>query len=413
MWRREVERIIDGKGRTRVNGKVASERTRRLTKEVMCAAISRLHDLGYKLQDPKNIGERHVSVLMKDAWYNKKKKIKTIQNELSRMRVFCGMLGKVGMVGRLEKYLPDIDPKQLVVHTSARRSKSWSAYDINLVEKFKEVDAKDWRLGLMLRLEVAFGLRRQEVLKCDPHAQDYGNYLQVFPGHGKGGRWRNVPILSPAQRTILDFVKSQVPKNEPLGWKCTKSGKVAGLKQNIRRYENLMVSLGFTKAGAGVTGHGLRAQFAENQSLLMDILPPTLGGTSNQMAREDLRMNRTRLAQALGHNRYSITNAYIGSFGNSRRPMATEEGLKTLQDALTLLERNDLPAVPVERIDDCLTIKSALAVVGVIATLEQAHRLWSEYACRYGVAWMSPESDLGVALEAAALTVTKQLSTQK
>lgn len=408
MWKKEVERVIDTQGRTRVNGKVASERTRRLTREVLVAAINRLHELGYKVQDPKNIGERHVAVLMKDAWHTKQKKIKTIQNELSRLRVFFGMLDKAGMVGPLEKYLPDVDPKLLIVRASASKSKAWAANDIDLVEKFKEVDARDWRLGLMLRLELAFGLRREEVLMCDPHTQDYGHYLQVFPGQGKGGRWRNIPILSSSQRTILDFVKSQVPKNEPLGWKYAESGKTAGLKQNIRRYENLMASLGFTKAVLGVTGHGLRAQFAENHSLLLGILPPTLGGSLDQMAREDLQVRRTQLAQALGHNRHSITNAYIGSFRKAPLQVDPSGCMKAIECALNLLADLELPPVPVERMQDCVLIQKALADAGVAIAPEQAYQLWESHSRRFGVEWVMPQNDLGPALEVEALAVIRK-----
>lgn len=412
MWKNEVDRIIDTKGRTRVNGKLASERTRALTREVVYAAIRRLHELGYKVQDPKNIGERHIAALIKDAWYTKQKKIKTIQNELSRLRIFCGMLGKAGMVGSIEKYLPDVDPKLLVVHASARQSKSWSAHGIDLVEKFKEVDARDGRLGLMLRLELAFGLRRQEVIKCDPHTQDYGNYLQVFPGHGKGGRWRNIPILSAAQRSILDFVKSQAPKNEPLGWKNTRSGKTASLKQNIRRYENLMASLGFTKADAGVTGHGLRAQFAENHSVLLGVLPPTLGGASGQMPQDDLKMNRTRLSQALGHNQTRITNAYIGSFGNAHRAADPNRGKETIKYALMLMGSAALQQVPIERMRDCFLIQDLLAEIDIPISHEQVHQLWGAHARRHGVEWMKPENELGVALETEALAVIADFSTK-
>lgn len=216
MWQQKVNEFMKSAGAFRVNGKKASERTQTLTKDVLCAAIRRLHELGYKIQDPKNLGERHIQVLVTDWWYCKKKKIKTIQNDLSRLRVVCAMIGKPGMVNSVEKYLPDVDPELLKVRSAAQTTKSWSGNGIDLVAKFREVDEREPHLGLMLRLELGFGLRREEVLKCNPHAQDYGHYLQVFPGMGKGGRWRNIPIASTAQRELLDYVKARVPKNKPL-----------------------------------------------------------------------------------------------------------------------------------------------------------------------------------------------------
>lgn len=274
-WESKVNQILAEHSARRTNGRIASERTQSLTRDVIFAAFRRLHNLGQKIQNPKNLGDRHIQILVSD-WYLKGKKAKTIQNELSRLRQFCDWMGKPGMVGNIQKYLPEVDPKLLVVYSVAKTSKSWSAYGIDIVEKFREVDLSDYRLGLMLRLELGFGLRREEVLKCNPHLQDYGHYLKIFPGMGKGGRWRDIPIITHEQRELLEFVKARTSKTKPLGWEYSATGKPVTLQQNIRRYENLMASMGFTKKEAGVTGHGLRAQFAENQAMLMGLLPPTL-----------------------------------------------------------------------------------------------------------------------------------------
>jgi integrase len=402
MWKQKVNAIMESAGTRRVNGKVASERTQTLTKEVVNAAIRLLHELGYKIQDPKNLGERHIDVLVKHWWYCKQKKMKTIQNELSRLRVFCAMLGKPGMVGAIQKYLPDVDPQLLKVRTAAQTTKSWSGHDIDLVAKFLEVDARDHRLGLMLRLELGFGLRREEVLKCNPHAQDFGQYLQVFPGMGKGGRWRNIPITSSAQRALLDYVKARVPKNKPLGWEYSEAGKAVTLEQNIRRYENLMTSLGFTKADAGVTGHGLRAQFAENQSLLLGLMPPTMGGDAGRLNGDEVGVVKVKVAQALGHNRPSVTSAYIGSFKASKRDNADDQALETIQKALWMLEVVSLPDVPVERLNDCRSIQTTTTALGLAATVEQIHTLWAKNARRNGVEWMTPGREIPLALRASA-----------
>lgn len=413
MWKVEVIKILQDKGRFRVNGKQASERTQALTRQIVFACFSRLNELGFRIQEPKNLSSKHIQALVTDAWHVKKKKIKTIKNELSRLNIFCGMMGKPGLVGSIEKYLPDIDPKLLKVQVVAKASKSWSAHGIDIVAKFKEVDERDWRLGLMLRLELAFGLRRAEVIKCDPHAQDYGHYLQVFPGQGKGGRWRNIPSISAAQRATLDYVKSQVPKNQPLGWTDTVFGKTASLKQNIKRYENLMASLGFTKEELGVTGHGLRAQFAENHSLLLGVLPPTLGGLPGQMAADDLRLKRTRLSQALGHNRPSITNAYIGSFRHVKTNGEADRGIETIKYALTLMGTAGLNPVPIERMRDCFLIQDIFSAVDVCMSHDQAHELWGAHARRHGVEWMKPEMEIGLAVEVEALAFINVFLTKK
>jgi site-specific recombinase XerC len=402
MWKQKVNAIMESAGTRRVNGKVASERTQTLTKEVVNAAIRLLHELGYKIQDPKNLGERHIDILVKDWWYCKHKKIKTIQNELSRLRVFCAMLGKPGMVGAVQKYLPDVDPQLLKVRTAAQTTKSWSGHGIDLVTKFNQVDERDRRLGLMLRLELGFGLRREEVLKCNPHTQDFGHYLQVFPGMGKGGRWRNIPITSGAQRALLDYIKERVAKNKPLGWEYSEAGNAVTLEQNIRRYENLMTSLGFTKADAGVTGHGLRAQFAENQALLLGLMPPTMGGDAGQMNSDDQTVVKVKVAQALGHNRPSVTSAYIGSFKVSGRGQADDQGVGMIQKALQHLEVLGLPNVPVERVHDCRLIQNTMTALGLAVSEEQIHMLWAKNSRRNGVEWMTPSREIPLALRATA-----------
>jgi integrase len=402
MWQQKVNEFMKSAGAFRVNGKKASERTQTLTKDVLCAAIRRLHDLGYKIQDPKNLGERHIQVLVTDWWYCKKKKIKTIQNDLSRLRVFYAMIGKPGMVGSVHKYLPDVDPELLKVRSAAQTTKSWSGNGIDLVAKFREVDEREPRLGLMLRLELGFGLRREEVLKCNPHAQDFGQYLQVFPGMGKGGRWRNIPIASTAQRELLDYVKARVPKNKHLGWEYTRAGGAASLEQNIRRYENLMASFGFTKADAGVTGHGLRAQFAENHALLLGMLPPTMGGDAGQLNGADLGVLKVKVAQALGHNRPSVTSAYVGSFKATADDQIDGHHRKTIEKALRVLDAVELPKIPEQRVNDCHVMKDVMATLGMPLTAEQAHVLWAKHARRHGVEWMTPELEIPLALHATA-----------
>lgn len=402
MWQQKVNDAMKSAGAYRVNGKPASERTQTLTKEVMYASIRVLHEQGYKIQDPKNLGERHIEVLVKHWWYCQHKKPKTIQNDLSRLRVFCAMLGKPGMVGSVHKYLPDVDPELLKVRSATQTTKSWSGNGIDLVAKFREVDEREPRLGLMLRLELGFGLRREEVLKCNPHAQDFGQYLQVFPGMGKGGRWRNIPISSTAQRELLDYVKARVPKNKPLGWEHTRAGEATSLEQNIRRYENLMASFGFTKADAGVTGHGLRAQFAENHALLLGMMPPTMGGHAGQLDGGEVGVVKVKVAQALGHNRPSITSAYIGSFKASGRDNANDKALETIQKALRIFAMVELPDVPVERVNDCRLIQNTMSALGLALSEDQIHILWAKYARRNGVEWMTPGHEILLALHASA-----------
>lgn len=402
MWQDGVNKIMAQEGTRRVNGKVASDRTQTLTREVVFASIRRLHKLGYKIQDPQNLGERHIKILVNDWWYCQKKRVKTIQNDLSRLRVFCRMMGKPGLVGSVCKYLPEVDPSTLKVQTAAATSKSWAGQGVDFLEQLQAIDAKDRRLGLMLRLEVGFGLRREEVLKCNPHVQDFGSHLQIFPGMGKGGRWRNIPIKSPAQRFLLEYVKARSEKNKPLGWEYSAGGKAVTLEQNVRRYENLMAALGFTKSQLGVTGHGLRAQFAENHALLYGLMPPSLNVLPQVQSRVDRDVVVNKLAQALGHSRKSVMAAYIGKLGNASCQGWDARSAEHIRLTLRILEIDALSAVPMDRADDCEAIQAAMAESEVALNLEQAHALWSMHSRRHGVEWMVPEREIKLLLVGTA-----------
>jgi hypothetical protein len=58
-----------------------------------------------------------------------------------------------------------------------------------------------------LRLQQAFGLRREEALKIRPHWADRGEHLQLKASWTKGGRARTVPIRTAKQTYLLKEAK--------------------------------------------------------------------------------------------------------------------------------------------------------------------------------------------------------------
>lgn len=407
-WKPGVNAILSTM--TRVNGKAASERTKTLTKDVVYASFRQLHRLGYKIQDPKNLIEKHIRALVRDWHFVERKRIKTMQNDLSRMRVFCRLLGKSNMVKRLRDYLEEVDPKELVVHSAAQQSKSWAAKGMDMPAIMTRVDTLDWRLGLMLRMQLAFGLRENEVLKCNPWRQDHGGYLEITPGHAKGGRPRMIPIGSDGQRQVLDYVKANAPKNQTLAWKETGHGKTASLKQNEKRFYDLMRQLGFTRNGRyGVTSRGLRAQFAENHALMHGLVPPTLGGTKDQMGKDELKTRTGKLSEAMGHVRERVMGSYYGTFTN-RKPEEDDHRTRKIDAALAIMDKN-LPDVPFERRDDCLHILLVLAELGCDPSPRMAHVLWQIWCRRCGVEWMKPEGEILAAIESSAVALLSDRET--
>jgi integrase len=398
--------LLNENSGTRTNGRVASDRTRTAYGEVLRMAFDQLTALGHRIQNPRNLNEEHIGALCQ-FWYLEGRRVSTIQEYLSKLRVFAAWIGKDKMVKSLPKYLPDVEKKLLVVSRTAKESKSWSENGIDIRLKIDEADALDWRFGLMVRMMLAFGLRRKEVTHNRPWKADKGDKLVIFHGEAKGGRPRDIYIDSPQQRAVLDFVKSKVKSHEYLGWPTDTRGLKASLAYCIGRYNKSMAKIGITKLEVGVTGHGLRAQYAENAALIAQMIPPTLGGKRGQMDSVTLDIKREQVSELLGHSRKSITNAYYGSFGRGGGDSAGASLGNIIRAALNLLEVDAMKPVPSDRIPVVLQLLEELTAAGVDASPRELQVLWHMHSQRFASAWATPTAENIAALEAAALRLIR------
>lgn len=297
----------------RVNGAPASERTQEFTQKVIYASMRTLHRLGYKLERIENLSDKHIEALVR-YWHDNNYAPKTIQNNFSRINVFCGWMGRSNLIrrGGAAAYLPDVPKEELRVKTCTDKSKSWTANGVNVEQMLETSKLEDERWYSMLLLELFFGLRVKEALGIKPWEADKGRYLNIDNNHGKGGRPRVILIedtpLGEFQRLVLDYVKRQCGKKESLCWPSR------SMKQGRDHYYYLMGKHGLTKAKLGVTGHGLRAESAENEALRKGLLPPSLGGTRNQLPKEQMQEIALGVSNYLGHNDLHTVGAYYGSF---------------------------------------------------------------------------------------------------
>lgn len=397
----------------RVNGRVAAERTISAYTEVLKMCFNTLPELGFHIQNPRNLNQEHIFALCQH-WYDSGKKASTMQEYLSKVRVFNEeWLRKSDSVKSLSYYLPHVDPNLLIVRKVAVQSKSWSENGVDVMEKTEMADAEDWRFGLMVRMLLAFGVRRKEVINTKPWKADRGTHLEIFIGESKGGRPRIIPIDCREQREVLDYVKSKLGKNEHLGWYTTVRGKDATFKYSLRHYSYLMEKIGITKAQEQVTAHGLRNQYIENSALLANLIAPTLGGTGGQMAREDLNVIRAQQSENLGHSRIPITGAYYGSFGRETVPDSPDRRRLNIEHALQYCRPGVTKPVPEERIADCTNLVVEMEKIGVEMTPRQAQLLWEIHSQRHARYWTSLHKNNGAAIEAAALKLTRQMEKGK
>jgi integrase len=325
----------------RVNGDIAGFKTIEASKDALGGMATTLWGLGYQLTTPEGFAEKHARALIRHKWaYGiSPGALSVLMTQLGKLQTW---IKKTGMLKTTTVYLPEVDPAAFRRKKIAEHSKSVSGNGYDLETVVSNADYIDWRFGAMVRMEVAFGLRREEALKIIPHLDDKGVYFDIRKGVAKNGRERQIPIETPLQRQTLDYVKSLIPKKEHLGWMDKpkqRKGKSSSnqremsnqlLKRNQGRYNANMIKLGFTKKDAGITGHGLRAEYSEDMALMKGFLPATRGGTNGQLDQETLDLARLQVAENMGHSRTSVTGAYYGSL-KAKMPNSLGQKVRTIR----------------------------------------------------------------------------------
>lgn len=314
-WKAQLQEILDEHAGTRDNGNVAAFRTRDQACTMLFACFRTLREvLGFRIENPHNLNEMHIAALV-GHWYRNDRAVTTMRQNLSLLRKFSRWIGKPGMVKELPAYLPHVERSDLRTTSVLKVSKSWSENGIDIDAKIAEADALSEKFGLMLRIAIAFGLRKRELVMLHPWKADGGDVLTVFATAGpKTGRARVYRINTRFKREMLDYVKQQTPKTHHLGWYFTRRGKPATLKYNESEYQRRLEEIGITKKMAGVTGHGLRAENAENQKLERGVLPATLGGDGSELPPDEMDVVEQQISENLGHSRTSVTTSYYGSY---------------------------------------------------------------------------------------------------
>lgn len=328
----------------RVNGKPASERTQELTRKVVYANLRILHGLGYRIEHIDNLRDKHLEAIVR-YWWEHSYAPKTIQNNFSRLKIFCGWMGRGNMIrrGGAAAYLPDVPKEELRVQTYTDTTKSWSGNGVHVEQMLETAKLEDTRWYCMLLLGLFFGLRQKEMLGLKPWAADKGRYLNIDGNIAKGGRPRVILLednkTGEFQRLVLNYIKRQCRKGEGLCWPGLT------MEQGRKRYFHLMRKHGLTKAELGVTGHGLRAEYAENEALRRGLLPPSLGGTRHQLPKTNIVAIAQEVSNNLGHNDLHTISAYYGSFRKAQPTAWSRIGGLGLEDGRVASIYTDPPLI--------------------------------------------------------------------
>jgi len=271
----------EGSFKTRVG------RERQLT-----AIANQLHDLGFRGLKATSLKQKHVQALV-DHWLGQNLSPGTIKNRMSCLRWWAEKVNKRAVVAGSNDFygIPD---RQFVSEQSRAK---------DLAEE-KLARVKDEYVRMSLRLQKAFGLRREEAIKIQPRWADRGKHLHLKASWTKGGRERTVPIRTQAQRALLE----QAQQLAGLGALIPR-GKT--YVEQMRIYERHTANAGLSRM------HGLRHAYAQERYLELTGWPsPHAGGPSKKdlTRAQQQRDQRARLtiSNELGHVREQITAVYLG-----------------------------------------------------------------------------------------------------
>jgi hypothetical protein len=275
-----------------------------------------LRELGYRNLRVASLGQRHLKALVAH-WQKTEISAATIKNRMAHLRWSCERAGRAG-VARISNDDLGIARRSYV----AQESKARDLPAANLER------ITDPHIQFSLRLQEAFGLRREESIKFVAAVADRGDHLELRASWCKGGKSRVIPIHTEHQRAVLDEVRafagngSLIPAHQ-------------NYRQQVRRYENQTNAAGLSKL------HGLRHLYAQQRYLdLTGKQAPAVLAYIDRLERDQLpndgertwlgltsipqltnathkglsdREARQLISLELGHERISITTTYLGS----------------------------------------------------------------------------------------------------
>ncbi len=248
--------------------------------------------LGYRRMQATSLKPKHVDALLA-KWRVQGISTGTLKNRLSALRWWAKKVNKRSIIAR-DNSVYGIGKRENVAKES--KALKLGAEQLSAIS--------DPYMKLSIRLQAAFGLRREESIKFSPSYAIQGNHIKLKPSWTKGGRARTVPIRNDEQRKLLDEIKAFV-----------KGGSLIPAQlnyvQHLNRYQRQLRNAGMKKL------HGLRHAYAQQRYLeLTGWKAPVAGGpTSKQLTPEQLAPDyeaRVLVSNELGHARVEISAVYLG-----------------------------------------------------------------------------------------------------
>jgi hypothetical protein len=252
---------------------------------------TQLHELGYQKMRATSLKPKHVNALI-SRWREQGISTGTLKS-LSALRWWAGKVNKSSVVAKGNSAY-GIGTRVLVSNKSKAQT----------LDEAKLAKIEDEYVRMSVRLQAAFGLRREEAIKFSPSYAFRGNHIALKASWTKGGRPRTIPITNRYQQRLLREVAE-----------LAKGGSLIPVHlkyaQQQHRYDRQIRKAGMKKL------HGLRHAYAQRRyRQLTGWNCPARGGTpSTKLTPEQRAIDqevRLTISHELGHGRESITAVYLG-----------------------------------------------------------------------------------------------------
>jgi site-specific recombinase XerC len=256
----------------------------------LALAARQLYEAGFRQMRATSFKGKHVDVLLQ-RWQAEGLSTGTLKNRLSHLRWWAEKIGKAGILPAKNTQL-GIPERHHVPHEN----------------KAKELGDGLGRIAdpyvrMSLRLQAAFGLRREESIKFRPSYADRDNYIALKGSWTKGGRERTVPITTLEQRTVLDEAHL-----------LARTGSLIPAHKTYIQQRH--VYDGQCKAAGMSNMHGLRHRYAQMryEALTGWKTSAASGVPRSSLSAEQRQLDahaRQIISRELGHERLAVTAVYL------------------------------------------------------------------------------------------------------
>ena len=259
---------------------------------ILSQIANQMRELGFRHVRVTRLKPRHVEALVA-RWQEERLAPATIKNRMAALRWWAEKINKQNVVARDNSHYGI--PERIYIEKTSRALELTS----------ERLDAvRDEYVRMSLRLQAAFGLRREEAIKFMPMFADRGVEVVLKPSWTKGGRGRVLPVLTDQQREVLDAARRLAGNGSLIP-------AARNYRQQLRIYERHTANAGLSKL------HGLRHSYAQRRYRALTGWPAPLAGGPPQASLSETEQQRDRLARQiisgeLGHGRERVTRIYLG-----------------------------------------------------------------------------------------------------